>query len=612
MFILGVLSFFQMTFIPGFITLKFAKVNLESKIQTLVYGFALSLLINYLLVHFFTVLGIYKPLTIYGIIFIEMVLLLVYVKKSGHTTIDLNINIKQYFTRFKDFLASKPLTYHLLLFLSIVMIGIFFYIFLSRIKAVFYLNDPVLGWNRFALDWYQNRLPVRTAHYPQLIPANWSMAYIILQNSDIQFVARSIMSFFPIGISFLLLDLGLRKRNATYFWALILYGIIITYLYRPVFIAGGYVDIAVSFFAFLSFYVLHNADNGTFCIKRCLWSIVFASAAAVTKQAGLYILLIVFAWNVWILYKDRASLSKKKIGKVLVLTLLLISVIVASWYVYRQVQINRGIEPSEIHAAISRVHGNRSYGERFIYGFNKILYARGTNDNAAFFIYPALFLLLLGLFHKKTRYVMLIIVIPFTLIWGFLYSYSYRNLTMVFPFMALSMAFGSFFLIRKLHLIPAHRLKQQTPQEEVQKEVDKKWQHVPGFKRSISILYFGFFILLLLIVLNFTVFKKDLIIKNQLAQQMNIGNKRLNKKLYRYYEENGFEGSVYSQYGYFRFLPLLRKYWTPDWRDNGVRYFLCERGRYKTQWRKIRKKLEKEGYTVLFSTRRFRFIKVEN
>jgi hypothetical protein len=598
-----------MTFIPGFITLKFSKVNLESKVQTLVYGFALSLLINYLLVYFFTVLGIYKPLTIYGIIFIEMILLLVYMKKSGHTTIDLNI--KRYFTRFKDFLVSKPLTYHLLLFLSIVMIGIFLYIFLSRIKAVFYLNDPVLGWNRFALDWYQNRLPVRTAHYPQLIPANWSMAYVILQNSDIQCVARSIMSFFPIGISFLLLDLGLRKRNATYFWALILYGIILTYLYRPVFIAGGYVDIAVSFFAFLSFYVLHNADNRTFCIKHCIWSIVFASAAAVTKQAGLYILLIVFAWNVWILYKNRASLLKKNMAKAVVLMLLLISVIVASWYIYRQVQINRGIEPSEIHAATSRVHGNRSYGERFIYGFNKILFARGKNKNNAFFVYSAIFLLLLGLFHKKTRFVMLFIVIPFTLIWGFLYSYSYRNLTMAFPFMALSMAFGSFFLIRKLHVIPAHRLKQRPPQEDVPKEEDKKLQHVPGFKRSISILYFGFFILLLLIVLNFTVFKKDLIIKNQLAQQMNIGNKRLNKKLYRYYEENGFEGSVYSQYDYFRFLPLLRKYWTPDWRDSDVRYLLCDLGRYRSRWKVIRKYLKKEEYTVLFSIQGFRFIKVK-
>ena len=609
MFILCVLAFFQVTFIPGFITLKFAKVNLESKIQTLVYGFASSLLINYLLVYFFTVIGIYKPLTIYGVVFIEMILLLVYVKKSGHTTIDLNI--KRYYHNFKHFLASKPLTYHLLLLLSIVMIGIFFYIFFSRMKAVFYLNDPVLGWNRFALDWYQNRLPVRTAHYPQLIPANWSMVYVILQNSDIQFAARSIMSFFPIGISFLLLDLGLRKRNATYFWALILYGIIITYLYRPVFIAGGYVDIAVSFFAFLSFYVLHNADNGRFCIKRCIWSIVFASAAAVTKQAGLYILVIVFAWNLWILYKNRAALSKKKIGKVLVLMLLLISVTAASWYIYRQVQINRGIEPSEISTVTSRVHGSRSYGDRFIYGFKKILYARGTNNNHAFFIYSALFLLLLGLFHKKTGFVMLFIVIPFTLIWGFLYSYSYRNLTLAFPFMALSMAFGSYFLVRKLHLIPAHRLKQRIPQEDLRTELDKKRHHVPGLKRSISIVHFGFFIFFLLVVLNFTVFKKDLITANQLAQQRNIGNKRLNQKLYRYYEEKGFEGRVYSQYDYFRFLPILRKYWIPGWRDSRVRYLLCDLGRYRSRWREIRKYLKKKESTVLFSIRGFRFIKIK-
>jgi hypothetical protein len=586
----------QMTVIPGFLVLSYFRLTPQSKLQAMLYIFSFSLLINYLLVFSLTAAGIYKPLAIYIILSIEILLLLYYFTKQNKIV----LNLKDSLTRFITFWETKPFFYKLLFVLSMVMIGLFFYFFISRIKAVFFLNDPVLAWNRFTLDWYHNHFPVHTWRYPQLIPTNWSIAYIIMQNPDIQFIPRNIMAFFPIGTTALFLDLALRKKESTYLLALFFYGAIIIYLYRPAFIVGGYPDIAVSFFAFLSFYVLYSANKqGVFDIKSCLFSVVFASTAAVTKQIGFYILFYILAWNLWVIYKNK-TLPGKKIIKVLLLMALFTVIIVGPWYVYKEIQIAKGIEKSELSMLTQKQHGNRtSYGERFIYGFKRIVNARGL-PNVEFFIYGGLFLILLSLFHKRIRYITLFIVFPFTLIWIFLFSYDYRNLTLAFPFMALSLAYGCRFLVRKFIPLPGKK----PPGPEI--------TGTPAKVLNISILPLAGVIIALLILLNFTVFKKELIIKNQLTQLKNIGDIHLNEKLYRYYEENGFAGRVFSRYPYFKYLPVLRDYWAPERQDRSVHYFLDTYGRPdKESVRSVKKKLETGEYTLLFKHKEYLFIKVK-
>jgi hypothetical protein len=595
-----VLSFLQMTVIPGFLVLSYSRITLESKLQSLLYTFALSLLINYLLVFSLTAAGIYKPIIIYVILSIEILLLLYYFSKHNQMV----LNLKDYLTRFIKFWETKPFFYKLLFVLSIVMMGLFFYFFISRIKAVFYLNDPVLAWNRFTLDWYHNHFPVHTWRYPQLIPTNWSIAYIIMQNPDIQFIPRNIMAFFPIGATALFLDLALRTKKSTYLLALLFYGTIIVYLYRPAFIVGGYADIAVSFFAFLSFYALYSAKEDVFDLKRCLFSVVFASAAAVTKQIGFYILFYILAWNLWIIYKNK-TMPGKKIIKVLLSMVLFTIIIVGPWYVYKEIQIAGGMEKSELSMLTQRQHGNRTtFGERFIYGFERIVNARGI-PGVEFFIYGGLILLLLSLAHKQIRYITLFIVFPFTSMWVFLFSYDYRNLTLAFPFIALAMAYGFHLPAKKF--IP--RLGKK-PAKPIMTETTPINHRLPRFR--ISILPLAVVITALSVLLNFTIFKKELIIKNQLTQLKNIGDIRLNKKLYRYYDENGFPGKVFSRYPYFKYLPVLRDYWAPERQESSVHYFLDTFNRPdKESVRQVKKKLKTGEYILLFKHNEYLFIKIK-
>jgi uncharacterized membrane protein len=96
MHLLAVLSFLQLTVIPGFLMLTYFRPMPESKLQALLYTFALSLAINYLLVFSLTAAGIYRPITIYIILTIEMLLLLYYFTKRDK----IDLNAKDYFTRF--------------------------------------------------------------------------------------------------------------------------------------------------------------------------------------------------------------------------------------------------------------------------------------------------------------------------------------------------------------------------------------------------------------------------------------------------------------------------------------------------------------------------------
>jgi hypothetical protein len=172
MFILGLLAFLQTVFIPGYIAIKYLGINLNAdagnkkpgKIRQLVYGFGLSLLINYLLVLVFTAAGIYKPLTLYILLFIEIVLSIYYWAAGSKPRLDryINLDIKRCIASLKQFFASHSLTYNFLFLLSIGVLMWYVFLFLYFLGGVFEHWDPVMGWNRFALDWANNQWPAHT------------------------------------------------------------------------------------------------------------------------------------------------------------------------------------------------------------------------------------------------------------------------------------------------------------------------------------------------------------------------------------------------------------------------------------------------------------------
>ena len=70
-FVLGIIAFLQVTFIPGFLILHLLHVN-ETRIMKLIYGFAISLMANYVIIFPLVALHLYVSETLFLLIIIEL------------------------------------------------------------------------------------------------------------------------------------------------------------------------------------------------------------------------------------------------------------------------------------------------------------------------------------------------------------------------------------------------------------------------------------------------------------------------------------------------------------------------------------------------------------
>ena len=467
----------------------------------MVFCFSLSLLFNYLLVYFLTLLKLYKPSMIYPILVLEYGFLFYFLffKKKGVATptqdaampADKSRNGEkgsifckhfQGIHSLPSYFSGRPAFYFWFI-VSIAAISLYFYYFFSHLGTAFFTGDVGITWNRWAVDWYNNRLPGLTWHYPQLIPANWSITYVIMQNASIQFFAKPLMALFPIMTLFLFLDLALKKRDYTYLIGLYLYAALIRHYYDPVFIVSGYVDIAVSFFAFLALYVfILCLDNGEFDVRGIFFVPLFACAAAVTKQAGLYMIPFALTWTfymgvapptqkaalpadrsktngkVWFfrklfpgVNKKRNRFSFKKDYKTIVSIIIIIAVFL-SWYVIKEIHVGKGSDSSEISYIIQDIWKGKTYLQRLDDALEGLSKKWGESGKGSLFFYTILLFFILGLFHRDTRWIA-VFILPYIILWGCFFSYDSRNLNLALPFIVYVSSFGITFLIDKIKRI---------------------------------------------------------------------------------------------------------------------------------------------------------------
>lgn len=622
MFILGVISFFQVIFIPGFILVKYLNLvpanGSQNKgadiLRTLVYAFAFSLLINYMLVFTGTLLGIYTPLYLYIILALEFLLLGFYwYCESGPEAGGIDLN--GWVNGFREFIDGNSIVFNLLFFLSLAVILLYVFYFFYFLGSVFMHWDPVASWNRFALDWAGNKLPDQSWRYPQLIPANWSVSYVIMQTTGVEAFAKATMPLFSMATLLLFMELALRRRCSVYLVGLTAYGLLLSYLYNPSVIVSGYVDIAVSFFAFLAFHAVYGLkhDVGKRKLLRALTlAVIFASTAAITKQAGLFILLVILVFSSLAFsslsrfksrFKARARLPAKTIFKTVLFFLLIVSVITVSWYGLKEIQISKGLDRSMIQK-VQDVHKQKDPSKRFGQAMDELLTHRHVKLKPLILLF--LLFVLLGLFRRESWWSTLFIAIPFTLIWGFFFSYDLRNLSLAVPFMAFSGAFGIAFIKVKSGALLS-RLKAKRP-------------------IRLPVKYILLFVVLLLAVLNFAILDHDTLLRHQRKQMTISGEPDVNRRLYHYHEKNGITGNIATNYLYLRRLPGLMRffYHGPARISPGFMDMLeSEQGRHihfllmplilkseKEVHRRSRRKLASGQWKIIFRSGGYRFIKI--
>ena len=429
MLLLGILALIQTIFLPGVLILYFANIKTQSIIQKYIYIFALSLFANYSLVTILVLLKFYVFAAMFAIIVAEVLLIIFLILKKRISILGYS-NLNQAYQSFRVLLKQNNSPIKVLVIGASIVTLFYFSLFISNIGTIFYFTDTVnnIHWNTWAIDFANNIFPQQSSHFPQLIPSNWSISYLLIGESNIHFFPKSIMPLFFLGNVLMFWDLAITKRNYVYLIALIVYGLFGPIIYNLVFIADGNGDLPVSFFAFLSFYAYLKRTENKYDLKEYIIIFLFASTAAGTKLAGFYIFVFISAICLYHLIVNYKSL---KTSDYILLISSVITILGANLFWY---YLKPNVMVSSLHQPEWLA---KNYYDILLNALHLIYYNLGL-PVVAFFILTIGFSLL----DKKARWVTLIMVIPPIVLWMFKYSSDFRNLSFVVPFLAYVSSFG--------------------------------------------------------------------------------------------------------------------------------------------------------------------------
>jgi hypothetical protein len=547
MFILGMLAVIQITFLPGVLIYKAFKLQ-KGIISSIVFSFGLSLIANYIGVFLLAALGLYTSTSMYIIFSLEIILAVWLYRDSfsqslGNMGTNFINSITSYFLSLE---IKNPKDDPKQAFVQIVVGGIYaFFIIMAfsslwwilkfwwnSLGSVFSMWDPVVQWNGWALQWFQNKIPLNTHLYPQLMPVSFSIPYVFMGSSQLQLFTTGFMPLFTVFILFIMFDLGVRERKIGYFIGLVITRYIIKKFYF-LHISEGYVDLPLAFFSLISVYCLLLAENEQRedVLKRTLWlGAIFTAGASMTKQSGLYLFALYPILIYFIVLKKNKDFEIKEKLKIALIPSLILLIIVLPGYAFAQINILTGLNKSNAWGVFEKHYNELNLLERIpgaIESLDKYVY-----------LYPLL-VLLIPLLSKTHRWIALTIVFPYTLIWSMLFSYSVRNLSLAIPFLGLGVGMG---LGRVLIL---------------SKQIFTRF-HLHRIKAAIIP------IILALVVFGLSFHFTDAeLVNQQTEEQTDILFQSINKKLYAFFPEGGPYEKIITQYP-IRYLP--------GFEDSQIRY----------------------------------------
>ena len=199
-FLLGLISLLQTAFLPGFLLLSLLRLS-DGLIKTLVLSFALSLIFNHLVVFLLVAMGIYGPQAMFVLLGLELLALnwMLWQRRREPPGAALQNDWQRGEDLVRELSRSDPavrLCGTAVALLAVWMIGsCVARVCVAEAGTVFVEWDVVVSWNPWALAWAENRLPSMTFHYPQLLPCNWSVSYVLMGDARIQFFAKWLMSW---------------------------------------------------------------------------------------------------------------------------------------------------------------------------------------------------------------------------------------------------------------------------------------------------------------------------------------------------------------------------------------------------------------------------------
>lgn len=435
----GAIGFILAGFSTGYIFIRATRI--ERFLPPLAGPFAFSLLINCVLVQAAAFTGTYTTGNARGFALLAVAVSLVLLLADRR--LDLSYYTRN-IARLRWLAASrgeqKFMTTANIIAVTLAAVSIvgIFQLLVKTSGSVITGFDPVAQWNPWAVEWASNHPPVRIFHYPQLVPILWSIPYATMGNASIEFFSSSFKFIFWLAIFETLIYLALRSRDIF----LVISVPLASSLLRS--IAGrttleDYIDVPVAMFALIAVAILLPPRMASRSPGRVVTAaLLLASGAAMTKQVGLYMIgavpLLVLCWEMDI-NPRLGALFRTAIG--LTWRAALALALCASIYVYAEITIKAGTNGSELSYLFEEIYEQPSRIARALDGLRSVLASMSWLEIVAVFAGS-----IAVLWDRRYRWVLLVICIPFSILWAFFFSYDSRNVALTVPFWALTTAVG--------------------------------------------------------------------------------------------------------------------------------------------------------------------------
>ena len=434
----GTLGLLQSTLLPGLLLIRLCRLR-GGIFEQLLRLLPMSLMTNYLLIFLLAKLHLYKKPVMLVLSAAEFVgILVLYRDVIRRPAGEIFSRISEAFRRelrpLGDFLTERHADRKTALKAWIwalsgcfALSGVLWGLHLCRLNfgTVFSGWDTLFSWNNYAVMWAGGSVPKIGGMYPQLVPANWSLSYVLQGKDAVQFFNTLLPPLFFLMIEGMLFDLGFQRRESAFFFAAVIARFMMKKLMGDQ-LFDGYMDVPAAAMCLLSVYTFLKGENRPLAEQRqaVVLGVLFAGGAAITKQSGFAALLLALPAAALIIPDGLNTMSRKQ--KALLCAAVLVTVL--PWYLHCFLFNTRGAERELIAEGI--VSYNTQYDIH-----HRLRLASETLGK-----YGLCFLLsLIGLPFVPKRYRLLfsLYIWPMTAIWAISYSYDARNLGPVLPFVSM-------------------------------------------------------------------------------------------------------------------------------------------------------------------------------
>jgi hypothetical protein len=418
-FFWGMLALAQTLVLPGQLLLQPYKKHLPV-LTRLVVGIPLSLTVSYLIGVILLAVGCFLPWVLRSIVAVELVILMILANRLPALQQPFWQRYQQAYHKMATSALGKVLFYGALLVLlwaaSIIA---------TRYGQVFWVNDSLISWNGWARALAESHIP-QTYSYPWLLPINQAVTYVMIglpPALHIDLFAVLLMSIFPLLCLLALWDRFLAQPQKVHLLGIL----IIAWLMYSIFggfLGQGYAHIPTATIAFVTMMALLIGIDAKLPAHFFVMVIgLLMAGVAVAKQAGIWFgPVIILLTAVW--YRRSAMVI---VGQILMWLLLGIS-----WYGFNHFY-HPGRTQQLLQFLTHAIYHGEGWWQRVVGVFKE--------PHKWFWI-----CMILALYAMKTdrfaRWVVPGVVLLGTLIWALGFSYGYRNVAIVIPFLGYCSAIG--------------------------------------------------------------------------------------------------------------------------------------------------------------------------